>query len=481
MKIQQLRKQRGLSFAELSKLCGLSISYLNEIEKGKKYPKDDKLEPLASALGVKRDELTSKEVSKKMEPLSDLLRSNFLSDIPLEMFGIDISKVIEIIANAPLEVSAFITALIDISRKYELQEESFYFAALRAYQRLFDNYFEDLEEAVDLFKVDFQIEKAEMPTMRGLSEILRHHYKYKIDKSTLGFHAELRSLRSVSLPEKKRLLLNAELSEIQEKFVLGKELAYKYLKIKDRVNTSNLVQAHRFVEALNNFRTSYFSVALLLPKDKLVKDMAEFFNQPNWDESGLLGIMQSYHASPEMFFQRLTNILPKAFGLNDLFFLRFNHQPGTERYTLTKELHLSRQQQPYGNEMNEHYCRRWVTIWLLKTLYAQQRLGDFPQVVVGIQKSRYIGTDDEYLVITLARSGHPTPNTNVSVSIGVAINDKLKSLVKWLDDPNIPFKMVNKTCERCPSTECQERVASPIIIEQLRRQQKIKEVLREIS
>ena len=39
LKIKQIRTEKDLSLFGLSKLCGLSKSYLNEIEKGKKYTK----------------------------------------------------------------------------------------------------------------------------------------------------------------------------------------------------------------------------------------------------------------------------------------------------------------------------------------------------------------------------------------------------------------------------------------------------------
>ena len=50
LKVKQLRQDKGLSFAELAKATGMSVSYLNEIEKGKKFPKDDKVAALALAL-----------------------------------------------------------------------------------------------------------------------------------------------------------------------------------------------------------------------------------------------------------------------------------------------------------------------------------------------------------------------------------------------------------------------------------------------
>ena len=146
-----LRQKKKLSPAELANSCGLSISYLNEIEKGKKHPKADKIIAIAETLGVKYDELVSLKLSKKLEPISDLLQSQVFQEFPLEMFGLEPGKLIELIANAPVKMNAFIGTIIEIARNYEMRKESFYFAALRSYQELHDNYFEDLEDAVDDF------------------------------------------------------------------------------------------------------------------------------------------------------------------------------------------------------------------------------------------------------------------------------------------------------------------------------------------
>ena len=42
LKLKQLRQEKSLSLQDLSNSSGLSMSYINEIEKGKKYPKADK-------------------------------------------------------------------------------------------------------------------------------------------------------------------------------------------------------------------------------------------------------------------------------------------------------------------------------------------------------------------------------------------------------------------------------------------------------
>jgi hypothetical protein len=179
-----------------------------------------------------------------------------------------------------------------------------------------------------------------------------------------------------------------------------------------------------------------------------------------------------------MFFQRLTNLLPKFFNTQNIFFLRINNQPGSEKFLLTKELHLYKPQRPYGQEINEHYCRRWLALSILKELYAKQRANpQFNETLVGIQRSRYIGTTDEYLVLTLAKSGHPTPNMNISVSIGILINQETKDLIRWVEDEGIQRREVNQTCQRCAISDCNERIAAPLIIEKENRAKRIQEIL----
>jgi len=96
LKVKQLRQEQGLSFSDLSKTSGMSLSYLNEIEKGKKFPKQDKVKNLAKALGTTREELTDGKLGRHLAPVTQLLQSNFLNELPLELFGIELSKVAEI-------------------------------------------------------------------------------------------------------------------------------------------------------------------------------------------------------------------------------------------------------------------------------------------------------------------------------------------------------------------------------------------------
>jgi len=91
LKVKQLRQAKQMNFSNFSKATGMSVSYLNEIEKGKKYPKADKVELIANALEVESADLTSLDLGKNLSPVAELLSSNFLNELPLELFDIELS------------------------------------------------------------------------------------------------------------------------------------------------------------------------------------------------------------------------------------------------------------------------------------------------------------------------------------------------------------------------------------------------------
>ena len=73
LKLKQIRAEKNLSLFGLSKLSGLSKSYLNEIENGKKYPKPDKISILSEKLDVPYDQMVSLKLDKNLAPIGDLL------------------------------------------------------------------------------------------------------------------------------------------------------------------------------------------------------------------------------------------------------------------------------------------------------------------------------------------------------------------------------------------------------------------------
>jgi transcriptional regulator with XRE-family HTH domain len=465
LKVRQLRLEKGLSFAELSKQTGLSASYLNEIEKGKKYPKIEKINKLSETLEVSFDDLVSLQLSKKLAPLGELLQSNLFKELPLELFGIEPPHLLDLLSNAPAKLGAFISTLIEISRNYGLRVESLYLNMLRSFQEMHDNQFESIEEDVEAFRKQFFTEISYPYSFKQLNEILKSAFHYQVFPKGLEHQQELKALRSMTIPgENPQLLMNPKLTESQQLFTMAKELGYQTLKLNPRPYTSSWISVHSFEEVLNNFKASYFACALALPEKAIVEDLKKFLNEPQFNAQILLDILKTYQCTPEMLMHRMTNLLPKVFGIKELFFLRFSTS-NEENFKLTKEMHLSGLHNPHGTALDQHYCRRWASIEILKELRNQEGKED-DSVKCKVQRSQYVDSENEYLIISLAKPSNKNIGQNSSVSIGLLITPAMKRKVKFHNDPVIPIRIVNETCETCPMYDCQERAARAHVYEE---------------
>lgn len=481
LKVRQFRMERGWNFEELAQRTGISISYLNEIEKGKKYPQANYRERLAEVLEVPYDFLVSPELTKEFAPLGELLHSKFLNELPLDLFGIGMQSLVEIIANDPAKVNAFISALLEIARVYALREEHFYFAALRAYQELRGNYFEEIELAAAEFVRNHALSENGGLTRQVLSEILEQEFQCSVNADGLGPYPMLHWLRSVYNPNSREILLNGRLNERQRCYQLAKELGFNVLNLNKRPLASNFLRVGSFEEVLNNYKAAYFAVAILVNRESFVRDIGDFFALPAWDAQVIAGLMAKYQASPEVFFQRF-NVLTRDFGLDKVFFQRVVHHLDTDEFEMDKELHLNRRHQPHASGLGEHYCRRWLSTSLLRELQGfQAQSGQLEAPLIGVQKATFLTTGEEYLCIGIAKPGHPTPGRNVSVTLGVLLDDHAKSRIHFWNDPAIPSRTVNVTCQRCSINDCVERAAPPKMIIRREERRKMEEILQQLT
>ena len=472
LKLKQIRTEKNLSLFGLAKITGLSKSYLNEIEKGKKYPKRDKILLLSEALDSTYDQMVSLKLDKNLAPIGEILQSRILKEIPLEVFGIKESNLIDIIAEAPLKVNAFISTLFEIAKHYNLTRESFFLAALRSYQEANNNYFDEIEVQVEKFAKAYSLDLTKKLNVADLEEILIDEYGYTINNDELTEHDELVYLRSVFVPKSKTLLISKNADVSQRMFIYAKEIAYNYMEIGERLYTFSWIKFESFDQVLNNFMASYFAGALLIPRKELVKELKLFFEQKDFNASSFTNLISKFTDSPETFYQRLTNILPKDFNLKNLFFLRFNYKPERNDFQLTKELHITNLLEPHANENNEHYCRRWISLKTLKEIPNSKESHLFDA-----QISSYNHTENEYFVMSSAtkdpfRNGHYR-----SIALGIMISSHSQSKIQFLEDVSIKRRKVGVTCESCLLNDCEERVAPPRNIERKQRFEKIDKVV----
>lgn len=476
LKLKQIRTDKKLSLFGLAKLTGLSKSYLNEIEKGKKYPKTDKIITLSEKLEVPYDHLVSLKLDKNLAPIGEILQSKILKEIPLDLFGIKENNLIDIIANAPAKVNAFISTIIKISQNYNLTRESFFLAALRSYQEAHNNYFEDIEEKAIEFAKSYHLDLNKALSSKDLEEILIEEYGYTIDNKELSKHENLSELRNIYIPSKKVLLVYNTVTEAQKTFIYAKEIAYNYLNITDRLYTFPWIKFESFDQVLNNFIASYFAGALVIPKENIINKLSQLFAQKEWKPIELHKIIKSYNCSDETFYQRLTNILPKHFNIKNLFFLRFTHKHNSPSFRLTKELHITQQQTPHGNRNNEHYCRRWVSLQTIKDLENDNH----KKSSYGIQISSYENTKNQYLVLSAASEDPFKENISRSISIGLLLSPHLKNKIQFFNEDIFTTKTVGVTCETCSVKNCDERVAEPRTLNRILRNEEIENTVTSI-
>ena len=472
LKLKQIRTDKNLSLFGLSKITGLSKSYLNEIEKGKKYPKTDKIAILSDKLDVPYDNMVSLKLDKNLAPIGELLRSKVFKEIPLELFGIKESNLIDIVANAPAKVNAFISTIIEIAQHYNFSKESFYLASVRSFQEANNNYFDDLEQQVLKFAKAYHIDLTQSINSQELEEILIEEFGYTINNKELDTHKELDNLRSIFIPKTKTLLLANHIDEAQRTFIYAKELAYNFLEIEERLYTFSWIKFQNFDQVLNNFYASYFAGALIIPRESITKQLYELFSKEQFREADFINLINSYNASPESFYQRLTNVIPKDFNLQNLFFLRFTFKKGSDRFQLKKELHLSHHHSPRANEVNETYCRRWISLKVLQDISKTKK-----DHVFDVQISNYPDDDMQYLVLSSATKDPFKENYYRSISIGLLINRQLKNKIAFAGDENIKTLDVGVTCERCAIANCKERKAPAIELEKVDKNLKIENVV----
>lgn len=472
LKIKEIRQEKGITYQELKERTGMSVSYLSEIENGKKYPKGDKIMLLSEALDVPYDDLVSLKVPRKLQPIIDLIQSDFFRAFPLQQFGLNPQKIIEIVSQDPEKINAFINTVLQVSRNYELKQEQFYYAALRSYQELQDNYFDDLERAVEELNLEFP-ELSEIPFReKTLTEILLQ-LGVRVSFDTISMNTTLKNIRSLYDPNQRLLHINSGLTSGQMNFVLGREIAFQWLKYKNRPLSTPPMAKHDFEAILNNYKASYFSAALMMPEDRVIQDITAFSKLPEWSADGFLDFLNKYDVTPEMLMQRLTNVLPRHFGIKDLFFLRFLAEDKGKKFTLTKELHLSGQHNPHANELNEHYCRRWVSLDNAYDVFKQQN----SLIKARVQVSKYWGTENQYLCLSLAFPNVSNPEEVVSVTIGFLVNQRIKAQLKLVDEQTIPNREVNTTCERCAIVSCRERATLPNVFNDQKRKEEIVKAL----
>ncbi len=471
MKVRQSRTDAGMTLTEFARQCELSPSYLTEIEKGRKYPRADKIMKMAEALGKSYDDLVSIRLDPSLKYLESTLSSAVIQRFPFEEFGVEPGDLINLLTRQPDKASALLHAILELIRRFDLKEEDFLRAALRSYQEIYENYFPDVEDAAIRFTQEFGQKYAlngEQPVqLSTLETVLQEVYGYEIDDSTITATESLYNYRSIfSQGKRPKLFINNKLYSRQVKFIMARELGHQYLGLSERSHTSPPERIDTFAQLLNDFKASYFAGALLMPRKRFLQDLETFFALPGWDAKQFVNMLNIYNVTPEMLLYRFSELIPQFFGIK-LHFLRFHHTAAATSYQLVKQLNMNQLLVPSGIGLFEHYCRRWLSVRLLQEIESKGIPKNVDEMPVSAQMSEFLESGDKFLCMGFSRQMVLNPEIHSSVIVGFRVDANLKHTIRFMHDPEIPQVLISETCERCPLTadQCHLRAAEPTILQ----------------
>ena len=99
----------------------------------------------------------------------------------------------------------------------------------------------------------------------------------------------LRELRSYYSANNKTLYINKALQCGPGQFCAGREIAFRYLGITDRPYETIIQHSDSFDMLLNNFKASYFAVALLMPEENFTGRCEAYRNAAQMARESLAG------------------------------------------------------------------------------------------------------------------------------------------------------------------------------------------------
>lgn len=496
----RIRKNAKLKLSQLHKETRISLSYLSELESGKKIPTPEKLRTIARVLGAAVEDFAL--IDENARTLLAVLESPMLQSFPFGAFGIRPHQVIDIVQKELRESVDLVKLFQTIGRNYDVQNKEVFYMAMRHQQKEKGNYFSEIEDAVHDF-CDVELGWfMKIPTFDEVKAALENKYQCKVDTETITNKKDLKTIRSLYRDDNglKTLYINDKLSTCQQAFIIAREIGFQSLAITERASYSPKPAPESFDHVFNNFRASYFSGAVLMPEMNFTNDLASFFQRETWCEQAFRGLLRRYPVTSENFAYRMTEILPRKLGLTKLFFMKFSrvidphdeplslalnelrHKSGEskiipeqtfqnlkERFgppiVLTKRLDMSDLIMPRGAQLNEFFCRRFVATSIFRDLEKELHKEDgewekdeLPVIVkaqtIAFHKNGQENPEPEYLCISMAYPFSLNPNRLSSVTVGIKLDDRAKSIIRFLKKP--PFNAVNPsqilgtTCERCP-------------------------------
>ena len=460
--LRAARLHQGRSIRALARRTGISPSYISELEAGKKFPGDETLSTLLDALDLRPSDVFR-------PPGHARAWDGLMREFGTDLFGFDATELSRLLSDAASSAAPMVRTWLEIGQTYSSRVESFLFAALRSYQRDHRNHFPDLERAAWDFRMSADLADADAPQGADhleskLEHVLVRRFGIRVGRQELSPHPDLNSFRSVSFAGPAPVLyVNNDLLPSQRAFILAKEIGSVILGVERRTTTSPWLGVDSFEQVLDNYRTSYFAGAVIMPEAAFTRRMTAFLARPTWSEARLVQLMNAFSATPEMFFYRLGQIAAEKLHLDEHFFMRLSMR--TE-VSVSKLFNMTSLPIPKTLWTNEHFCRKWAGDVMLRERaerrhHAYSRSSRLHAPTARAQRVHLVDDDVDLLMVAMSRPLQLGESGDSAVVIGFPLHDSARAGIGFRSDPKVPRIQAGITCERCSLSECAVRAAPP--------------------
>ena len=282
-------------------------------------PKAEKILQLSQALHIGYDELISTKLDQEFDGLQRFLNSPGCATSPSRC---------SVCRPGPHEAAHALADRgggaaadpRDVAQQYNIGVEHFLHAALRSYQELTHNYYEDMEPRRRSSAAPRARRRgghrggpARLAEERGVGDRRHHPARPPGAEEPSAPCCACAPAAAAGQPADQR---------VQQAFVLLREAGYKVLGLTARALTTPPDRDDSFEQVLNDFKASYFAGAVLLPRQACLPTSG-LLPPATFQPRALLAMLDRYAVTPETLMYRISQLLPRHFSLRP-HFLRFN-------------------------------------------------------------------------------------------------------------------------------------------------------------
>lgn len=440
-KLREMRKNRGLTQAEMAKELGVSPSYINLIERNQRNASLKFLISLSDAFGLNWREWTN---SGEGLVLSDLRQ---MTQDPV--FG-DILPDIEELRNALDGSPNFTRGVFNIFNAYRsygerLAEQNEMIGAATELQSA-DQYVHDFFRSKNNYFADLEACAAKSP-MQDLADrqeiygALRHHLEKKLGVSVFHVRDEVlgSNLRHYD-PDKKIISLSDGLDHNNQVFQLAHMIALiEHSDLMARQMPEDLRSKERAVARIRIELANYFAAAVMMPYQA-------FFEEAERTHYDIDRLASRFTVSYEQVCHRLTTLQKPGKRGIPFFFLRIDRGGNVSKRFNATPIQLAR----YGGacpKLDVHYCFR-----------VPGRI--MTQMVEMPDHSRYLTINRTVDRPTIR---YTTEDKRLAVSLGCPIEYAQETIYGHGMDLKSDrlVTRIGVNCRLCPREQCEQRAHEP--------------------